>query len=75
MPLFEAGVCCCHDWADCCLGAVQAPWAGFTQDSDASKNETCQFCTEAFQIQAPRERMSDRYRLFQCIACWAYIDV
>lgn len=38
-----------------------APWSEFMQDGGATKNETCEFCTEAFQIQVPHERMSDRF--------------
>ncbi len=43
------------------LAVLQAMWSEFSQDSVAANNATRQFCTEALTIQAPHERMTDRW--------------
>ena len=56
-------ICCsiCYwQWADLWLYTAQAPWSEFMQDEAAQNNVTRHFCTEALQIEVPRERMSDR---------------
>ncbi len=43
------------------LAVLQAMWSEFSEDSVAANNATRQFCTEALTIQAPHERMTDRW--------------
>lgn len=43
------------------LDDPNAIWSEFSQDSVAANNATRQFCTEALTIQAPHERMTDRF--------------
>ena len=45
------------------LAVLQAMWSDFSEDSVVANNATRQFCTEALTIQAPHERMTDRWFL------------
>lgn len=45
------------------LPVLQAMWSEFTQDGVVDNNVTGQFCTEALTIQAPHERMTDRWAI------------
>lgn len=42
------------------LCLAQALWSEYTQDDATRNNATRQFCTEAFQIDVPQDRISDR---------------
>ena len=62
----QGSMCCCSQCPVAVIGltfglfSAQAPWSEFMQDDAAKNNATRLFCTEALQIDVPRERMSDR---------------